>query len=110
MYSDLIKRGDVLDTLEKVFNKYNMAWGDMHRGFAEDVPNAVKKISAAYDFESVIGQLEEKALEHAINGQQYGEDGYDIHETAEQGIKEGIEIAIDILKSCANATNGKNGG
>jgi len=53
----------------------------------------------AYDVDKVVEQLEEKALEHAINGQQYGEDGYDTHENAEQAIKQGIEEAIEIVKS-----------
>lgn len=56
----------------------------------------------AFDLQKLIEQLEDRALEHAINGQQYGEDGYSIHEAKEQGIQQGIEIAIEILKSGVN--------
>lgn len=57
----------------------------------------------------MIEQLEDKALEHAINHQQYREDGYNIHKKEERAIKQGIEIALEMLKSAVNATNGKDG-
>ena len=47
MLGDLIKRSDVLVALEKVFYKYNQAFGGNYGGFAEDVPKAVKEIPAA---------------------------------------------------------------
>lgn len=55
--------------------------------------------STAYDVDRVMGQLEEKALEHAINGQQFGEDGLYLEEEEEQKIKEIIEECIEVVKA-----------
>lgn len=63
------------------------------------IARLVAGFPTAYDVDRVVGRLEEKALEHAITGQQYGADGYDMHEERERLIKQGIEEAIEIVES-----------
>lgn len=58
--SDLIKRSDVLETLESVFKKYNIAFGQEYGGFAEAVPETVKIIPTAYDVDKVEEQLQKQ--------------------------------------------------
>lgn len=60
---------------------------------------AIEKMPTAYDVDKVVERLEDKALEHAANGQEYGEDGYDRLEDDEIAIRQGIEEAIEIVKS-----------
>lgn len=88
---DAMKYGN--ETAEQQRNSYDTLMKYEIADMIEDAP-------IAFDLESVIARLEDQALEHAINGQQFGEDGYTIHEAEEQGIKKGIEIAIENLK-CA---------
>ncbi|MBD5534601.1 MAG: hypothetical protein HDQ99_02860 [Lachnospiraceae bacterium] len=52
-----------------------------------------------YNFESVVDKIQQKALEHSINGNQYTEDGYDNHAKIERAIQKGIEIALEIVNS-----------
>lgn len=58
MNKDLIKRGDVMDALEKEFDNYNMAF-NMHGGFAQAVPDAINNIPTSYDVDKVVEQLKE---------------------------------------------------
>ena len=44
--SDLIKRNEVLEVLEKVFDEYGMTW-DKQGGFAKAVPDAIRNIKRA---------------------------------------------------------------
>lgn len=60
--------------------------------FLDDIPTS-------YDMDKILDKLENKALEHAITGQQYGEDGWLICEEREQYAKQGIDEAIEIVKS-----------
>jgi len=105
MSDDLISRSYLLEqyalkdckkygneTAEQQTKSYDTMMMYEIAGMIEDAPTA-------YDVDKVIEQLEDKALEHAITGQQYGEDGYGLHETEEQLIKQGIEEAIEIVKS-----------
>lgn len=64
-----------------------------------NLEQAIEEQPIAYDVDKVVEQLEDKALEHAINGQQFGGDGYDFHEREEQCIKNGIEESIKIVKA-----------
>lgn len=48
MLGDLIKRSDVLATLEKVFNDNRMSYGSDKSGFAKEVPDAIEAIPAVY--------------------------------------------------------------
>lgn len=43
---DLIRRGDVLNALEKVFDDYRQMWDDKG-GFAKAVPDAIRNIPCA---------------------------------------------------------------
>lgn len=60
--------------------------------FLDDIPTS-------YDMDKILDKLENKALEHDITGQQYGEDGWLIFEEREQYAKQGIDEAIEIVKS-----------
>lgn len=42
---DLIRRSDVLEALEQVFDKYGILW-DQKGGLAEAVPNAIRSLPA----------------------------------------------------------------
>lgn len=44
------------------------------------------------------GAVGSEGIRTCHSGQQYGEDGYDVHENTEQAIKQGIEEAIEIVK------------
>lgn len=59
----------------------------------------------AFDLEKVIQQLEDKELEHLINGLPESTEMYDEKEGA---IAQGFEEAIEIVKS--GGIDGKNGG
>lgn len=59
----------------------------------------IDKQPVAYDLDKVIKDLEDSALAHAMNGQAYGEDGYDSRGKEELAIKRGIEVSIAIVKS-----------
>lgn len=48
MYEDLIKRGDVLSTLERVFKKCNIAFGGTLGGFGQEVPKEIESIPAIH--------------------------------------------------------------
>ena len=51
--------------------------------------------------EKLIARLEEKSLEHAIEGQQYGEDGYFDLETDQRNVMQGVDEAISIINQLA---------
>lgn len=53
-------------------------------------------------FKKLEEKLEEKALEHAISGQQFDEDGYILHAMEEHGKKEGLYEAVEIAKQMAD--------
>lgn len=103
----LIDADELQNEIERLIGDYD---DPSHKVIATDIMATVEIQPTAYDLESVIEHLEDRALEHAINGQQYGEDSYDMHENIEQAIKQGIEEAIEIVKSVTTATNDKNGG
>lgn len=73
-------------------NKNAIFTGAAIKKFLDDIPTS-------YNVDKVLEQLEDKALEHAITGQQYGEDGWTICEEREQYIKQGIDEAVEIVKS-----------
>lgn len=67
--NDLIKRSDVLETLESVFKKYNIAYGQEYGGFAEAVPESIKNIPTACDVDKVVEQVENYLFEkYCIDG------------------------------------------
>lgn len=70
-------------------------------GIGRTMRNIIDEQPTAYDVDKVVERLEDKALEHAMNGQQFGEDGFFSHEEEEQAIKQGIEEAVEIVKSGA---------
>lgn len=57
MSNDLIRRKEVLSLLEKVFHKYNIGFGGDSGGFAQEVPEAIKSMPAAYGEKSNVQQL-----------------------------------------------------
>lgn len=65
------------------------------------INNLVELISerpTAYDVDKLIESLEDKAMEHAINGQQFQEDGWDNHAHEEILQQETYEKAIEFVK------------
>ena len=99
--SDYISKKAIMNHIESEYRK----WGEDYD--AEQILGDIEDFPNAFDLEGVIDKLESKALEHTLNGQQYKKDKFDIFESKEVGIKQGIETAIEILKS---ATSNKNGG
>lgn len=89
MSDDLISRSALIQSLK------NNVLVDV----TPNTEQAIEEQPTAYDVDKVVERLEDKALEHAINGQQFGEDGYDNHEKEERCIKQGIEESIEIVKS-----------
>lgn len=59
--NDLIRKSEVLETLEKLFEEYGMLWKPTGKndGFASAVPRAIMEMSTAYDVEEKVRQLEE---------------------------------------------------
>lgn len=68
----------------------------------------VESEPTAFDLESVIAELEKKSNEVLSNTFCYEEDDHE--GIYNDGVSDGLEEAIEILKSAANATNGKIGG
>lgn len=106
MSNDLIKRMDAIENVWSLFNntyndatRFNEEETDLTKRILSDVQAVIEKQLTTYDMDKVVERLKDKALEHAVNGQQYGEDGYDRLEDDEQAIKQGIEEAIEIVKS-----------
>lgn len=69
------------------------------REFLKFYRMAVDDEPTACDMDKIMERLDDKALEHAITGQQYGEDGYGNLEMLERAKKQGIEEAAEIVKS-----------
>lgn len=63
---------------------------------------AIAAWNARKPIEEIVERLENKALEHAINGQQYGADGWSSHERTEILQQEIYEKAIQIIKGVVN--------
>lgn len=96
MNNDLIRRGDVLDILEKIFDEYNMTW-DKQGGFAQAVPDAIREIPTAFNLESAIVELEKNSQDIALI---YPTDqGYEYA----YGVGIDIDNATTILKSTEKA-------
>lgn len=98
-HEDLIRRGDVLDTLKKVFNHYNIAW-DKYEGFGRTVPNSIKEIPTAFDMKNVIEQinrLETKAIPRYKGGTFGDYEGTDCY------VKQ--SDVLEILKSVKNTND-----
>lgn len=56
-------------------------------------------------FEKIKERLEEKSIEHAINAQQFGEDGWTTHASKEYIISAAYENAIEIVNQVAEEYN-----
>ena len=65
---DLISRQEVIDVLEKTFERYRMTWSpnkeEDYGGFASAVPKAINDIPTAYDVDKVIDQLSDIVYEY----------------------------------------------
>ncbi len=88
---DLIRKLEIFESKKDKKEHYYFSF----KGVKELLENA----PTAYDLEKIVGQLEEKALEHAINGQQFGADGWDNHANNEYEIRDVYDKAIEIVKS-----------
>ncbi|MGN0415981.1 MAG: hypothetical protein ACI4FX_10905 [Agathobacter sp.] len=53
-------------------------------------------------FKELEEKLDEKALEHAINGQQFDEDRISLHAMDEYGKRDGLYEAVEIVKQMAD--------
>ena len=99
---DLISRQEVIDVLEKTFEKYKMAWSpnkeEDRGGFASAIPKAINDIPAAYNVDKVIEQLEEKKSEAENLYNRTFSGGYE-HDYAD-GRVDAFSSAIDIVKTC----------
>lgn len=63
--SDLIRRSDVMETLEKVFRKYYISWnpnGKREGEFDRDVPAAIMNIPVAYDVDKVVEKMKSEEI------------------------------------------------
>ena len=98
---DLISRQEVIDVLEKTFERYRMTWSpnkeEDYGGFASAVPKAINDIPIAYDVSKVIEQLEEKENEAENLYNRIYSGGYE-HDYAD-GRLDAFSSAIDIVKS-----------
>lgn len=62
MTNDLISREEVISTLRKVFEKYNIGFANGNGGFADAVPRAIESIPIAYDINGAIENLDENSF------------------------------------------------
>lgn len=102
-YKDLIRKQSVIELIDDLMKSpyaNSPQFGAERRDCMDMVKElCVHRLTTAYDVDKVVERLEDKALEHAITGQQYSEDGWVICEEREQYIKQGIDEAIGIVKS-----------
>lgn len=56
---DLVSKEKVISVLKRTFQKYNVAYGGVVKGFSADVAENINKLPAAYDIDKVVKQIEE---------------------------------------------------
>lgn len=88
---DLIRKLEVFESKKDKKEHYYFTF----KGMKE----LLKNTPTAYNLDKVVEQLEEKALEHAINGQQFEADGWDNHANNEYEIRDAYDKAIEIVKT-----------
>ncbi len=94
--NDLIKRSDVLETLESVFKKYNIAYGQEYGGFAEAVPESIRNIPTACNMDKVEEQLEEEYANSVRMLNEHRGTGFEFAEQVRCG---SYKKALEIVKA-----------
>lgn len=108
--SDLISRKELIEKIEK--NCYPIRYdrcSEENGMTVTGIMQAINEQPTAFDLESVIEQLQtELSLADKEKERCARENPLQFDEA--KGYSHGMAVSLEILKSAANATNGKNGG
>lgn len=77
---------------------FTMLVQDAIQAYRKMVIGTIQEQPTAYDPEKVVAELEEKALAHGINGQQFNMDGYTNHASGEFDKRDAYYKAIEIVR------------
>lgn len=101
--SDLISRNAILDNIDEWSKK--MSCENSVQGALAEFTYMIANAPTDFDLDNVIFEIEKRIKE-------YGNiKAYDVFQSMYfRGISKGYFESLEILKSAANATNGKNGG
>lgn len=103
---DLISRQEVIDVLEKTFERYRMAWSpnkeEDYGGFASAVPKAINDIPTAYDVDKVVEEIQQR-MEYVKGATKYGnKNAEEMHNSYSTvmlyEVADDVEDIIDIVR------------